>query len=430
MAPESRPALLERYPEVLTFSNVMLPAANLHEVSAEELLRDALQTIRLHLGMDVAFVSEFCEGRRFFRYVDAPDDTTPISVGGSDPLEESYCQHIVDGRLPRLIQDASLIPLALTLPVTTELPVGAHISVPIHLSDGRVYGTFCCFKTVPDMTLVERDLALVQIFAEFTGKQLERQLAANRTHAEMLARIQSIIDTQSFALVYQPIFDFAANRIVGFETLARFAAVPIRPPNLWFDEAAQVGLVEALEMTVIAQALKGLTQLPQGSYLTINVSPATVLSDEFIALIQTAELERIILEITEHVSITDYEQLNAALAPLREQGMRLAVDDAGAGYASFRHVLRLDPDVIKLDISLTRDIDTDPTRRALAAALTRFAEETGSKVIAEGVETEAELAMLRQLNINKAQGYLIGRPMPLANALVLLQSPAHGEPRQ
>ena len=424
MNTESHAVVLNPLSKGSPLPGIVLAKAEANESSIDELLRDALQAIRLHLGMDVAFVSEFLDGRRFFRCVDAPDDNPPIRVGGSDPLEESYCHSIVDGRLPRLMQDASLVPFALTLPATTALPVGAHISVPIQLSDGRIYGTFCCFKTAPDMTLVDRDLALVQIFAEFTGKQLERQLAAKRTHAEMAARIHSIIATESVALVYQPIFDLAADRIVGFEALARFAAAPIRPPNVWFDEATQVGLVEALEITVISQALDSLAYLPQDTYLTLNISPTTVLSGVLSSLLKRAPLERIVLEITEHVSIPDYAQLVRVLQPLRKNGLRLAVDDAGAGYASFRHILQLEPDMIKLDISLTRDIDTDRTRRALAAALIRFAEETGSKIIAEGVETQAELSMLRHLRTNKAQGYLIGRPMPLANAVALGRSSA------
>ena len=395
--------------------------------SVDDILQDALRTIRVHLGMDVAFMSEFLEGRRFFRYVDAGAETPPISVGDSDPLDASYCHYIVDGRLPQLIRDAARIPLAMTLPATTALPVGAHLSVPIQFSDGRIYGTFCCFKSAPDLTLLERDLAMVQIFAEFTGKQLERQLAANRTYDEMTERVRSVIDAQDFTTVYQPIYHFGADRIVGFEALARFSALPIRAPNVWFDEATQVGLVEALEMTAIEQALQGLAHLPEDIYLSLNVSPVTVMRGAMTRALKRAPLERIVLELTEHVSIPDYAQLVQVLQPLRQSGVRLAVDDAGAGYASFRHILRLEPDIIKLDISLTRDIDTDRTRRALAAALIRFAEETGSTIIAEGVETESELTVLRHLGINKAQGYLIGRPMPLASALALFQSSAHSD---
>lgn len=102
---------------------------------------------------------------------------------------------------------------------------------------------------------------------------------------------------------------------------------------------------------------------------------------------------------------------------MRQRGLKLAVDDAGAGFASFRHILKLKPDVIKLDTSLIRQIDTDTGCRALAAALIRFAEETGSKVVAEGVETEAELQALRELKVTKAQGYLLGRPAPLESLM-------------
>ncbi|WP_293229916.1 EAL domain-containing protein [Paludibacterium sp.] len=121
-------------------------------------------------------------------------------------------------------------------------------------------------------------------------------------------------------------------------------------------------------------------------------------------------LDRLMLEVTEHTSVDDYVQIAAALKPLRDSGLKLAVDDAGAGYASFRHILKLQPDVIKLDVSLIRQIDSDTGCRALAGALIRFAEETGSKIVAEGVETVEELRALRELQVNKAQGYLLGRP--------------------
>jgi EAL domain-containing protein (putative c-di-GMP-specific phosphodiesterase class I) len=424
MKPESTHDVMEQRSKTPTLPDFVLADAPASEASVDDILQDALRTIRVHLGMDVAFMSEFLDGRRFFRYVDAVAETPPISVGDSDPLDESYCHYVVDGRLPQLIQDAARIPLAMTLPATTALPVGAHLSVPIQLSDGRIYGAFCCFKSAPDPTLLERDLAMVQIFAAFTGKQLERQLAANRTYDEMTERVRSVIDTQNFTIVYQPIYHFGVDRIVGFEALARFSALPIRAPNIWFDEATQVGLVEALEMTAIEQALQGLAHLPPDTYLSLNVSPVTVMRGAIIRALKRAPLERIVLELTEHVSIPDYAQLVQVLKLLRKSGVRLAVDDAGAGYASFRHILQLEPDIIKLDISLTRDIDTDRTRRALAAALIRFAEETGSTIIAEGVETESELTVLRRLGINKAQGYLIGRPMPLASALALFHAPA------
>jgi EAL domain-containing protein (putative c-di-GMP-specific phosphodiesterase class I) len=148
-------------------------------------------------------------------------------------------------------------------------------------------------------------------------------------------------------------------------------------------------------------------------YLSLNVSPETLLEPDFASVFDGAPLSRLMLEVTEHRSVTDYEAVERQLAPLRAAGMKLAVDDAGAGFASFRHILRLRPDVIKLDASLIRHIDERPDSRALASALIRFAQETGCRMVAEGVETAGELRVLRELAVNKAQGYLLGRPGPL-----------------
>lgn len=127
-------------------------------------LRYMLGAIRAHLDMDVAFISEFRRGKRVFRYVDCKGETAPIQVGNSNPLEESYCQHVVDGRLPRLIPDAAQNQQAMTLKATMEVPVGAHLSVPIYLEDGHLYGTLCCFSYEPNPALRERELALFNCF--------------------------------------------------------------------------------------------------------------------------------------------------------------------------------------------------------------------------------------------------------------------------
>lgn len=385
--------------------------------SLDEILRDALRAVRLHLGMDVAFVSEFANGRRIFRQIDTHLSTPPITVGDSDPLDESYCQRVVDGRLPELIPDAKLLPAALELPVTTALPVGAHISVPIRLRDGRVFGTFCCFSFAADPSLQNRDLAMMRVFADFAGQQIERHLTAERDRNAARERVLSALNTGMLTTLYQPIYCFSSRRVVGLEALSRFAAPPPRPPDVWFKEAAAAGVGEQLEIAAVNVALNGLDRIPESAYLALNISPAHLISGALADALSPYPLERIVIEITEHVEISDYTRFARAAAPLRARGIKLAVDDAGAGYASFRHILQLQPDIIKLDLSITRDIDTDRTRRALAAALTRFAQETGSHIVAEGVETDTELAVLRELGIDQAQGYLIGRPIPLKDIL-------------
>jgi EAL domain-containing protein (putative c-di-GMP-specific phosphodiesterase class I) len=148
----------------------------------------------------------------------------------------------------------------------------------------------------------------------------------------------------------------------------------------------------------------------------LNFSPQTAVSDRLRDLLERADPSRIVVEVTEHAPVADYDELREALSGLRERGVRLAIDDAGAGFASLRHIIRLDPDLIKLDITLTREIETDPVRQALAVALVSFAEHIGATVVAEGVESELELEALRRAGVRHAQGFLLGRPGPLAEA--------------
>ncbi len=149
-----------------------LPATK--ELDVNDLLQDALHSIRIHLGMDVAFISEFKEGQRIFRFVDASNPHSPIVVGGSDPLEDSFCQRVIDGRLPELMPDAFLNTHAMSLPITQALPVRAHLSVPIFLKNGEVYGTYCCFSSKADQSMNERDIGMMRVFAEMVSHQLEK----------------------------------------------------------------------------------------------------------------------------------------------------------------------------------------------------------------------------------------------------------------
>lgn len=379
----------------------------------DRMLNEALHTARSVLRMQVAFIAEFEGGRRIFRHVDTDPEFMPIRPGDSDPLEESYCQRVADGRLPELIPDATRNAEALRLPATLAMPVGAHLSVPIRFSDGHVYGTFCCFSRVPDASLNDRDIGLMRIFADFVGRLLERMTREQAERSAMRAQFQDVLDHGRYGVVYQPIVDVTTGRTGGYESLARFHTEPPRAPDAWFAEAARAGMGVELEMALLHRGLQGLQALPDTVYLSLNVSPATILAGDIAGALQGWPLPRIVLEVTEHTEIEDYAQLLAVLAPLRKAGVRLAIDDAGAGFASFRHVLKLHPELIKLDRSLTHRVDSDPSSRALAAALVRFAEETGSGVVAEGVETETELLTLRELGVSLVQGYLLGRPAAL-----------------
>ena len=399
----------------------LLGGAEAQKGAPAEVIPRLLAAIRGHLGMDVAFVAEFADGRRVFRYVDAAVDGAP-RAGDSDALAGTYCQLVAEGRIPELISDASRV--APENAFVVGRPVGSQLCLPMLAADGRVFGTFCCFSREPDPSLSERDLSLTALFAGLALQAVERARAAEASQAEVRKRISHVLKLDKVHTVFQPVYAIADQRIAGFECLSRFDAEPQQGPEFWFAEAASVGLGAELELAVIQRALPALDRLAKAAPVSFNVSPQLLLDGRLERALTPRVAGRLVLEITEHETVKEYERLVTALEPLRRMGMRVAIDDAGAGYASFRHIVRLGPDVIKLDLRLTRDIDHDPARRALAAALIRYAREARAEVVAEGVETQAELDTLRELGIAKAQGYFFGKPVPLAAALELAGSPA------
>ena len=221
------------------------------------------------------------------------------------------------------------------------------------------------------------------------------------------ANLRHVLSARQFHPVYQPIVELATGTIVGYEALTRFTDGTA--PNVRFAEAASVELGSQFEIAAVAAALKESTGLPAGPFLSVNVSPAVVLqgSKRFRQMIR-GETRPLILELTEHVPIEDYGSIRAAIDTLGFTGV--AVDDAGAGYASLRHILELEPTFAKLDISLVRGIDGDRLRQALVAGLQYFASQTGCRLIAEGIETAAEAEALVRLGVDLGQGYFLGRP--------------------
>lgn len=244
------------------------------------------------------------------------------------------------------------------------------------------------------------------------ASHLQSRRAAVVETEERTARIERAVAGRGWHLVYQPVMDLAGRTPVGWEALARFTDPPERGPQAWFAEAAEVGLGVELELAAAEAAFAALRRIPADAYLAVNVSQRTVLSPSLLEAVRP-HAERIVVELTEHERVTDYPALQAALQRLRAVGVRVAIDDAGAGFASLRHILDVRPDIVKLDVSLTRGIDTDHARRALAVALISFAGEMRMTIVAEGIETAEELRVLRELGVRYGQGYHLGRPGPL-----------------
>ena len=223
----------------------------------------------------------------------------------------------------------------------------------------------------------------------------------------LYGEISGILDESEFHPVFQPIVALSTGDVLGYEALTRFEDGA--RPDRRFAEAGAVGLQADLEIACTLKAIRAVERtLPACRWLSINLSPATVLRGgaSGIAAVSSIPLS---MEITEHAQVENYARLRGALK--RVPDARVLVDDAGAGYAGLNHILELQPDVVKLDISLVRSIDIDRTRQALFSGLQQFAAEAGFALLAEGVETEAEASALRGLGIEMAQGYFFGKPV-------------------
>jgi EAL domain-containing protein (putative c-di-GMP-specific phosphodiesterase class I)/CheY-like chemotaxis protein len=241
------------------------------------------------------------------------------------------------------------------------------------------------------------------------SSQLRREEIELQHLTARVEEIQRFVNGEGLAIHVQPIVDLGSRETVGYEALARFRSLPPRPPNEWFAEAAALELGTQLELASIERAVALLPALPESAYLSVNCSYRTVAVAELRPLLER-DAKRLVVEITEHEPVDDYDDLARSLQPLRDLGVRIAIDDAGAGYASLRHTLALGPDIVKVDISLTRSIDVDRGRRALASALISFADEMDMTIIAEGIETEAELTTLLDLGVRYGQGYHLAEP--------------------
>ena len=375
-----------------------------------------LRVVRNHLGMDVAFVSRFEPDRAVICHVDDPAAEPRLAAGGSCAIEQSHCWHAVQGNIPGRIPDTAALPFVQNLELTRALDIGAYMTAPIVLPDGSIYGSFCCFSTLADTTLTDRDYGVLSAFAELSAYEINREIGRTREQQQRFQRVNDVLERHgdTLSVVLQPIWDLAADEPWGAEALCRFAAEPRRTPDKWFAEAETVDLREKLELAAIRHAVAARAALGSRRMLTVNISPTTILVPEFAAALAGLPLDRTVLELTEHQPVDDYEEVRRALAPMRRRGLRIAVDDAGGGYCSMSHILQLRPDIIKADMSLTRGIDTDCAKKAMMAAMVGFARATKTVLLAEGIETAAELATLRELGVTLAQGYLLGRPAPPA----------------
>ena len=360
-------------------------------------------------GMDVAWVSSFRDGAQVFEVLSGDVARFGLVPGAASPLKGSYCVRVLDGRMPNVVNDGGADPETRDLPVTGDLGIGSYVGVPIPGPGSEPVGMLCCISKAANERLGDADVRFMELLAGAVSALLRDDRVESDRQRRVRDRVGRVIRQGRLQAYLQPIMSLRTGDVIGAEALARFPAEPTRPDR-WFADAASVGLGTALELAAIRVALAHLPALGPSTYLSVNASPRLLCSGELHRLLADVPTGRMVVEVTEHEPVNDYDELLDAVTALRRAGARLAIDDVGAGFASFAHVLRLQPDIMKMDITITRGIDRDPARRGLARGIVSVARDTGATVVAEGVETQAELDTLLHIGVDAAQGYFVAKP--------------------
>ncbi|WP_417519786.1 EAL domain-containing protein [Minwuia sp.] len=378
--------------------------------------RRALGIVRAGLDMDLAYLSRIEDDNLMLEILDRRDILElALQEGDRFKLQDTYTPYILRREIPSVMPDTALQPLTNGLAVTHSIPIGAHISSPVILGDGTVFGLLCCASAAPRAQMTVHDLRVLSLFADMIAYDIDTERAAESELDRRNAIILEIIDQRKFSFFHQEIWDMDTSKPVGAECLARIAQQPAKSPDFWFNEAASLGLGPRFEMATIETALATLPALPRSVFLSVNASPHAILDDRFEALFSEVPLSRIVVEITEHQTVENYRAIARKLDPLRRRGLRLAVDDAGAGYASLFHILELHPDIIKLDAAIIHGSETDLSRKALISAMVTYAYDVGVEIVAEGVETELQKEVLQGLGVRLMQGFALSVPGPVGN---------------
>lgn len=373
------------------------------------LIQRALQAVRDHFGMEVAFVSRFDGGNMEFRHVAGDASVFAFRQGEVVELGRQLCQEIV--RTGDAVAFADV-----TDSGAGGQPGGggprAYLGAPVLREDGSIFGSLCALSTAARPGSELRDAGILKALADVVSHALEQEDRWLTGRRRDLAAVRQVLAQDLVEPVFQPIRHLVTGHVLGFEALARFPDGAA--PDTWFARAHEAGLGLDLEFLAVRRALSSIDRLPPACYLSVNVSPQAAASEELGRLLEGAPTERLVLELTEHTAVGDYGVLADAVRLLQRRGCRVAVDDVGAGYASFRHVMELSPDIVKIDRSLVAGLHHHRIRRAFLAGLVATAAEIDVTIVAEGVESDEELQTLVEVGLRCGQGFHLGRPGPMA----------------
>jgi EAL domain-containing protein (putative c-di-GMP-specific phosphodiesterase class I) len=373
-------------------------------------LRRTLRLVREHLDMDVAWLAHI--GRpttpatsTSIQLVDGDSVLFTIREGPADAALARFVERFLSGELPAVVGDAA----EFDPDVAENLHIGAYAAVAVAGPDTRPYGLLAAFSSRPHPGLRHRDADALRLFAEMQTETIAAYEGRHALAETFLRNAEAMLDAGGVRTALQPILDLSLGRPMAQEALSRFPTDAYTTQE-WFTEAWKAGCGLELEMDAVSSALQLLPTIAKAQRLSINASPALMTSGRLEAILAGQPLHRLIIEITEHNLAESIDALNDQVADLQRRGAWIAIDDAGTGYSSLSQILQLGPDIIKLDRTLVTEVDTDPMKRALANAFVTFTSQAKVGLVAEGVETEAELRTLEELGVPFAQGYYLARP--------------------
>ena len=375
------------------------------EDTIDRLLEDA----RRRLDMDIAYLSVNNGDRQNIGPIVTRPEELPAQSFSSE-AQNSLSYFVELGLIARVIRDIDCDPIATGLVAGHLNDYRAGVIAPLVLPDGRRHGSLVCASRTARPDLDHSDLAVAETLAGLIVRELGRSQLSSAHHDRTAALLLPYLRPDGILIELQPIVDLQTGRTVGLEALSRFPERGAGPTEV-FRDARAIGWGTRLEAAAAGAALDRLPDVPAGCFLSINLSPEALSDRTLINRLCASDGRRLVVEITEHAPIDNPPTLLLHLAELRAAGVRIAVDDVGAGYATPGHVVLTAPDIIKVDTGLIRHIDTDAMRTALLRAMSTFSTEVGATLVAEGVETEAERDALVSVGIRFAQGYLFGRPV-------------------
>lgn len=356
--------------------------------------------------MELSWVSSIVGGAQIVDQVAGDLAGFALRPGDSVPLDESICEGA--DRLPGIVTETTRLIVTPAVQISQEPGLGSYVGVPIVIA-GEVTGTLCCATRGATDHVGDEQFQALGIIAQLIGEILTTESPKRRRDREVAKRVSTAIETGALESVFQPIVEIQSGAVLGVEALTRFAGPPARP-DVWFEEAASVGMGVELELAAVRLALEHLDDLPHPQFMALNASPATIRDPRLVEVLSEFDPGRCVIEVTEHAGVDDYEELGRSLHSLRTIGVRIAVDDVGAGFASLANVLELQPTVLKIDRSIVKGIHSDAARQALAQTIMRLADRLGATVVAEGIEVSLELDALAALGVHHAQGFLYGHP--------------------